>query len=104
MNVLLSPIYARRRRPIFLVFVAIVVLCFLYTTNRLLFSASSAGILSPIIPGIISGLKGEPDDLSMSYGTASRPNFLGLGELTKLGELPRQHLPAPASSKRLVII
>lgn len=47
----------------------------------------------------------EPeDDLHMEYGIASRPGFEGYGALTKLGQLPAEHLPAAGNNKRLIVV
>lgn len=48
--------------------------------------------------------KEQEDDLHMAYGIASRPGFEGYGALTKLGQLPAEHRPAPGNNKRLIVV
>lgn len=48
--------------------------------------------------------KDEENDLHMEYGIASRPGFEGYGALTKLGQLPAEHRPAPGNNKRLIFV
>ena len=113
--------HGRRRRPTFLLFVVLATFTFLYSTDRIFSSTPTtipkapipAGGAMPAPPG-----QGQPssgggsataqqlkdDDIHMDYGTSSRPPFEGFGELTKLGKLAADHLPAKGNDKRLIII
>lgn len=114
----LSLISSRRRRPTLVLLLVAAVLAFLYTSNRISY-APPTSIPSAPRPGAGSAPDGRPagevddeeqeeqkkeDDIQMEYGTSSRPGFDGYGQLTKLGKLPEEHLPAQGNNKRLIVI
>ena len=114
----LSLISSRRRRPTFFLLLVAAVFTFLYTSNRIFYTPPTS-IPSAPRPDAGSGPDGqapdeedgqeqeeqqEQDDIHLEYRTSSRPGFNGYGQLTKLGKLPEEHLPAQGNNKRLIVI
>lgn len=118
----LSLISSRRRRPTFVLLLVAAVFTFLYTSNRLSY-APATSVPNTQRPGAGSRPGGQQadegdsqeeakqqaeqqkeDDIHMEYGTSSRPGFDGYGQLTKLGKLPKEHIPAQGNNKRLIVI